>query len=152
MKNTNLLTKASLICLSFFLLLNSYCQVGINFNGDVPDVSSMLDVKSNTKGILIPRMMETERNTISNPAHGLMVFQTDGEKGFYYNEGIPSSPSWKKLKDNLGNHIAEVNLNMSNYKINNLDDPASSSDAVNASTILCYMQLQLVLQMHIRLT
>jgi hypothetical protein len=61
-------------------------NVGINDDGTTPDNSAMLDVKSTNKGILIPRLTEALRTAIVNPATGLMVFQTDGTKGFYYFE------------------------------------------------------------------
>jgi len=125
----------SLLLLILFTYNNLYPQVVISTSGETPDPSSMLDVKSTDKGILIPRMSETERNAISNPAHGLMVFQTDVEKGFYYNYGLPTSPDWKCVSDNLGSHIAQMNLNMYSFKINNLAAPTASADAVNAATI-----------------
>ena len=46
--------------------------------------TSVLDVKSTTKGFLVPRMLQTEREAILSPATGLLVFQTDGTSGFYY--------------------------------------------------------------------
>jgi hypothetical protein len=59
----------------------------------------MLDVSSTAKGFLAPRMTESEREAISSPAEGLMVYQTDGEEGFYYNQGSSSSPDWVKIGD-----------------------------------------------------
>src|SRR5690606_12079148 len=49
------------------------------------------------KGLLIPRMTELQRSGISQPAQGLLVFQTDQDPGFYYNAGTASSPSWVNL-------------------------------------------------------
>ncbi|MFT3937001.1 MAG: hypothetical protein QM726_25470 [Chitinophagaceae bacterium] len=46
--------------------------------------SSVLDVKSTSKGFLAPRMTATQRAAITSPAEGLLVYQTDGIKGFYY--------------------------------------------------------------------
>jgi len=54
--------------------------------------SAMLDVKSLTKGLLIPRMTETERDAITSPATGLLVFVTD-DNNFYYYDGS----SWKQF-------------------------------------------------------
>lgn len=51
---------------------NSYCQVGIGTNS--PDPSSVLDLNSNIKGFLPPRMTFEERNNIANPAAGLIVW------------------------------------------------------------------------------
>ena len=49
-----------------------------------PNPSSLLEVKSTKKGILIPRMTKTQRNAISSPAQGLLIFQTNDSPGFYY--------------------------------------------------------------------
>ena len=52
-----------------------YAQgVAINEDGSAADSSAMLDVKSTTKGLLIPRMSSAERTAIPSPATGLMVF------------------------------------------------------------------------------
>ncbi|MEI6748882.1 MAG: hypothetical protein WCM93_06955, partial [Bacteroidota bacterium] len=67
-------------------------NVGINDDGSTPNNSAMLDVKSTGKGLLIPRMTQTQREAIGSPATGLMVFQTDGTKGFYYYE-----TTWKLI-------------------------------------------------------
>jgi hypothetical protein len=61
--------------------------VAINSDGAQADQSAMLDVKSTTGGILIPRMTQTQRNNISSPATGLLVYQTDNTDGFYYYDG-----------------------------------------------------------------
>ncbi|MCD4745745.1 MAG: hypothetical protein K8R58_05555 [Bacteroidales bacterium] len=42
-----------------------------------PENSAILDVASNTKGFLPPRMTTAERNAIVDPANGLIVFNTD---------------------------------------------------------------------------
>jgi len=46
-----------------------------------------LEVNSTTKGLLPPRMTETQRDGISSPATGLLIFQTDGIPGYYYYTG-----------------------------------------------------------------
>lgn len=62
-------------------------NVGINSDGSTPNASAMLDVKSTNSGILIPRMTEAQRDAISSPATGLLVYQTDETSGFYYWNG-----------------------------------------------------------------
>jgi hypothetical protein len=74
-------------------------NVGVNGDGTPPDVSAMLDIKSTDKGVLIPRMTQSERNNITNPATGLLVFQTDNTAGFYYNSGTPGSPVWVMISN-----------------------------------------------------
>ena len=74
--------------LCIFLLPRALtAQVAINGDGSSPDASAMLDITSTSKGILIPRMTQTQRDAISSPASGLMVYQTDNTVGFYYYDG-----------------------------------------------------------------
>ncbi|MCH1473783.1 MAG: hypothetical protein L7V85_07700 [Bacteroidia bacterium] len=78
--------KSNLIFL-IFTSFSVFSQVGIGTTS--PDPSSVLDIQatSNDKGILIPRLTQAQRNTISSPATGLMIFQTDGNVGFYFYDG-----------------------------------------------------------------
>jgi hypothetical protein len=78
-------------------------SVAINTTGSSPDSSAMLDVQSNSKGILIPKMTITEREAIVSPANGLMIYQTNFNPGFYYNAGTPLTPIWIKVgSENTG--------------------------------------------------
>ena len=73
------------------LTASTYAQVGIGTT--TPDASSALDITSTTKGLLIPRMTAAQRDAISSPAIGLMIYQTDGTVGFYYYNGS----SWAEV-------------------------------------------------------
>jgi hypothetical protein len=70
-------------------------QVGVGTA--TPNSSAMLDVNSTSKGLLAPRVTAAQRVAISNPATGLVVYQTNGTAGFYYNMGTPASPNWVVL-------------------------------------------------------
>jgi hypothetical protein len=59
-----------------------YAQVGIGTA--TPVTSSLLDLTSTTKGMLVPRMTSAQKNAISSPANGLLIYQTDGASGFWY--------------------------------------------------------------------
>ncbi|HVX25716.1 MAG TPA: tail fiber domain-containing protein [Parafilimonas sp.] len=61
-------------------------KVGIGTTA--PNASSLLEIKSTTKGLLIPRMTKIQRNLIASPATGLLVYQTDNAPGFYYYSGV----------------------------------------------------------------
>lgn len=87
-------------------------NISVNADGSAPDNSAMLDVVATDKGILIPRMTEAQRLGIATPATSLIVFQTDGDDGFYFNAGTPGSPSWVKLLSD-----------------NDLDDPVAIGDS-----------------------
>lgn len=57
------------------------------------DGSAILEAKSTTKGMLPPRMSETQKNAISTPATGLIVYQLDGSEGIW----VKTSTGWKQL-------------------------------------------------------
>lgn len=80
-----------LFILSLFTINQLQSQVGIGT--DAPHSSAKLDVSSTTQGVLTPRMTSSQRSSISSPATGLLVFQTDGSSGFYYYTGS----SWINL-------------------------------------------------------
>ena len=64
----------------------NYAQVGI---GTVlPSISSILDVNSSDKGLLIPRMTTVMRNSIDSPALSLLIFNTDEGNFNFYNGSI----------------------------------------------------------------
>jgi len=76
MRKFNLLLICSIIASS--LLAQS---VAINTDGSTADPSSILDVKSTAAGVLFPRMTQAQRDVISAPAQGLMIYQTDNTSG-----------------------------------------------------------------------
>ncbi|HOY90231.1 MAG TPA: hypothetical protein PK891_00775, partial [Bacteroidales bacterium] len=49
-------------------------NVGIGSTSFTPDPSAALEIRSNNKGILISRMTESQRTSISNPSTGLLVY------------------------------------------------------------------------------
>ena len=96
-----------IIILVTTLALNA--QVAINTDGTAADNSAMLDVKSNTAGILIPRMTSTQRQAISSPAIGLLVYDTEIGTFMYY-----KSSGWEDIRH--GN-IAMLSDNDNDTKI-----------------------------------
>jgi hypothetical protein len=76
----------------------------------------MLDIKSNNKGILIPRMTQAERSAITSPANGLMVYQTNGTSGFYFYDGS----SWVRLATGTeASYTSGTGISISNNIITN---------------------------------
>jgi uncharacterized protein (TIGR02145 family) len=69
-------------------------NVGIGTNA--PDVSALLDISSATQGFLPPRMTIAQRNAISNPAIGLVIFCTDCDELQFYNGSL-----WKSSAGTL---------------------------------------------------
>jgi trimeric autotransporter adhesin len=87
---------ASLFCISMQNVLAQ--SVAINTDGSVANSTAILDVKSTSKGLLIPRLSTIQRTGIAAPATGLLVFDTDTDQ-FWYFDGA----AWKKL-DVAGNN------------------------------------------------
>jgi len=95
------------------LTATTYAQVGVGTA--TPDASAALDITSTTKGLLIPRMTETQRDAISPAATGLMIYQTDGTAGFYYYNGS----SWEGYysKNEVDTLIANLQSQITNLPI-----------------------------------
>src|SRR3954463_13617381 len=91
-----------------------------------PNASSLLELRSTTRGLLISRMTKAQRDAIAAPATGLMIFQTDNTPGFYYYSGS----SWTAVGANttLSNLRYPTALNASLLPgANNAIDLGSSS-------------------------
>ena len=69
--------------------LDSSGNVGI---GATANASALLDVQSTTKGFRLPNMTTTQKNAISSPAAGLMVFDTTLAKACVY-----SGSAWQTI-------------------------------------------------------
>ncbi len=93
-------------------------QVGIGTAN--PNHSAALDIVATGKGLLIPRMDSATRVAISSPLpDGLMVFQTDNRKGFWYavDNAWMYVPDQVTAGDNLGNHTMMQPLNLQNQSL-----------------------------------
>ncbi|MDD4150070.1 MAG: hypothetical protein PHE33_08575 [Bacteroidales bacterium] len=87
-----------LFTISIFSVTSLAQGVAINTNNSNADPSAMLDIQSTKSGLLTPRMTQLQRNAISLPATGLIIFQTDNNSGFYYYNGI----TWSRIGDGYG--------------------------------------------------
>jgi hypothetical protein len=90
--------KNFLVLLVISLLLNSVANAQIGINTTTPNVYAALDISSNNKGVLAPRVDLTSLtfdlnsdgdNDISNQPEGLLVYNTGSvlSKGYYYWSG-----------------------------------------------------------------
>lgn len=94
------------LCLVFFSasIISNAQSVAINTSGNAADASAVLDLTSNSKGLLIPRISLaslTDGTTITNPASSLLIYNTNASlasgTGYYFNNGTSGSPAWVKL-------------------------------------------------------
>ncbi|MDO7877811.1 hypothetical protein Q5H93_23950 [Hymenobacter sp. ASUV-10] len=103
-----------LTVLPFLLLLALATRAQVGIGTAAPDPTAALDIAGSGKGLLIPRLDSAQRVRIAAPPTGLMVFQTDGRRGFWY--AVDGAwlyiPDKTRSGDNLGNHTATRNLNL----------------------------------------
>ncbi|NOT50821.1 MAG: hypothetical protein HOP10_06055 [Chitinophagaceae bacterium] len=100
-----------------FILLPSLLiaqSVGINNDGSQPNSTAILDIKSTSKGLLIPRMTTAERNAIVSPAIGLTVFDTETVsywmfRGDIYGNWSELQHTYLKTWTETGGHIYNTN-------------------------------------------
>jgi hypothetical protein len=87
--NIQIMKKRQLLLLTLVLglfALNGHSQnIGINEDGATPNPNAILDIKSFTKGLLIPRVSTTGRLAIPN-TKGMLVYDTTAGS-FWYNTG-----------------------------------------------------------------
>lgn len=97
---------ASLIFI-FFCISAASAQVGIGT--EIPHSSSLLELSSTSKGLLVPRMTETQKNQISSPAQGLLIYS----QGFQYKDNW----WWKILatKDEKSFNIGNIRVGTPSY-------------------------------------
>lgn len=91
--------KTTAYCLILFLCThNIFSQVGIGTT--TPDASSILHIESTDKGVLVPRLTNAQINAITNPANGLLVYNTDLNE-YQFNCATPAIPDWIKISHNM---------------------------------------------------
>ncbi len=143
----------------FFLLaalwLRSFAgftqSIAINDDGSLANPHAIVDIKSSTKGVLIPRMNTAARQAIPN-TKGLLVYDTDNNL-FWYNDGTgwqsfftadlfsKNGEAWL-LK---GNDSTRIGVNFIgtrdnvpiDFRVNN--QPAGRIDPVRGSTYWGYL-------------
>lgn len=100
----------SLLCLLFSIQLFAQ-SVGIGTS--TPNAAALLDVTSTTKGMLIPRMTQAQRDAITSPPAGLMIFNTSTNSfnfhtGTLWNSLAPTNPA-----TGLPNKLLKFNASLS---------------------------------------
>src|SRR5580765_2560432 len=110
----------------------------------LPNASSLLEIKSTTKGLLISRMTKAQRDAIPSPATGLLIYQTNSTPGFYYFDGsawtavTPKAKGWSLT----GNSATNPNINFLGttdaqplvFRVNNNKSGYIDFDAAKANT------------------
>ncbi|MBZ9650936.1 hypothetical protein [Psychroflexus montanilacus] len=91
--------------LALMMLLGStVCNAQVGIGTESPHSSSLLDIESINKGILIPRMTTVERDAIETPAEGLQIYNITNNS-----TDVFSSGSWKSYLFSRESNIVYVN-------------------------------------------
>jgi trimeric autotransporter adhesin len=85
--------KGPLLLLLISISITHASAQSIGINNTAPDASAVLDIKSTSKGLLIPRVTTTQRTAISAPAKGLLVFDSTTNSFWFYNGAVWNSLS-----------------------------------------------------------
>lgn len=124
-----------------FLLFTQALLAQTGIGTSTPNASAKLEVAATDKGFLLPRMTATQRSAIATPANGLLVYQTDGDAGFYVNTGSSSSVVWTRVNmdwSRTGNDLSYTNGNVSttgNLTGGNASTSTISGFGANVATI-----------------
>ncbi len=70
----------------------TYVDGGVGIGTIILNSSALLHLSSTTQGFLPPQMTDVQRDAISNPASGLIIYDTDGDNVNYFNGN-----SWKRV-------------------------------------------------------
>ncbi|MBK8845600.1 MAG: hypothetical protein IPO27_03160 [Bacteroidetes bacterium] len=112
------LTLLLLVLLHFSVIKNATAQTNtfpatgsVGIGTVTPNASSLLDVTSTSKGVLIPRMTKTQRDAIATPATGLLIYQTNSTPGFYFYNGTAWTAINNGANKTLSNLTAPTKLN-----------------------------------------
>ncbi|MEZ4851367.1 MAG: tail fiber domain-containing protein [Bacteroidia bacterium] len=84
--------------------ISLFAQISVNNDNSDPDASAMLDVKSTTRGMLVPRMTTAQRTAIVSPATGLLVFDSSTNSFWVWASG-----QWHELNaDGTGETLVDT--------------------------------------------
>ena len=98
-----------LLLLFFYSAKTAAQSFAINTDGSVANASAILDVKSTTRGVLIPRLSSTQRLVIPTPAEGLLVYDSTLNSFWVYDGNAwqeivaGNNTLWKKNGNNIYN-------------------------------------------------
>lgn len=95
------MNKKRQILIVFFLLVISSLNAQVGIGTLLPDDSAVIELFSINKGVLVPRMSQTEQGNIVLPAFGLIVFNST-TKRIEVNSGTKTNPIWTGSKGIIG--------------------------------------------------
>lgn len=118
-------------------------DVSVGIGTSTMNISTILEINSPNKGILIPRVSltnQTARDVVTNPVESMLIYNTntntDISPGFYYWSGT----QWQSLSGSSGNKSYGERHYTSDYTIqlsqwNNINAPAGVVNSLTTSDI-----------------
>ena len=103
-------------------VVNAQSNNGIGIGTTEVDPSAILEIESNNKGLLAPRVTSRSLIAVTTASKGVIVYDTTDD-GYYYYDGS----SWLRLVTTPQN----ITLDMGSNKVVNLASGSASTDAVN---------------------
>lgn len=134
-----------LVIFSFLIIFSgTRAQVAINTDGSNPDPSAGLEVKFTDKGFLPPRLTAAQRDAITSPAAGLIIYNsTDNRLEYFSGVWAPllSPGSGWSLSGNTGttdgiDFIGNIDNKPLNFRVNN--QAGGRIDHIYENTFLGY--------------
>lgn len=120
------------VTLSVLLITNILtAQVAINTDGSAANASAILDLQNSDKGFLPPRMTVAQRNAISNPATGLMIYNTSTKRPNYY-----SGSQWETFDDTWENCGSTITYSDQIYNTVMIGNKCWMAENLNVGTIV----------------
>lgn len=107
-------------CVTILLwLFSSRLNAQTVIGGDTVDQSAILDIQDTARGVLLPRLTTVQRNSIVNPAAGLLILNIT-RKCLEANTGSSNMPNWKCLTMGVPN-ISDADTLYWNQKLDASD-------------------------------
>jgi len=99
------------VLLSFVFPAMVFAQsVSINTDASAPHNSAILDIKSDAKGLLTPRLTTLQRTSIAGPATGLTVFDMDTYSYWMYRGDV--NGGWAELLNSYDKHWNKTDIHV----------------------------------------
>lgn len=116
MFQTKTLLLLGTLCFCVSLLAQNN-NVGINTS--TPDPSAILHLESTNQGLLVTRLTTVQRDAITTPATGLIIYNTDGNQVEIYN-GTCWIPSYLKTCDDCDVQFTVAQTSYTIDRVNNM--------------------------------
>lgn len=148
----------------FFSSVEGFSQgVSINSTGNPPEASAGLDVDFTNRGMLLPRLTKLQRDAISSPATGLLIFQTDNTPGYYFFDGstwqsfifgVSNLNNWTKSGNDLyNNNTGNTGIGTTTFDATNPEKLKVDAGTTTSKNVISgYGSIDSYLQLNIRNT